>query len=349
MENEKKSGMDIELGDRCSKVAYSWAKKTFTNRKGRAGEPYIGLEGAFSNMISFGKAKIGISSDGIGTKIELAERTGIYHTLGFDLVAMVADDLIAGGFEPSNLSNILDVDFLDYDIVDSLMKGLHDASNQARIAVTGGEIAELGNRINGYGDKMHFNWCSTAIGMLHPSLTVPIDGSGIRDSDKVVSLRSRGFRSNGFSLLRRIMKDSFGEDWHQHNYDKDRSWGEALIIPSLIYSPVICDVLREGYTITGIAHITGGGIKDNFNRVLKSSGLGASLDKLFQPSDIMKKVMELGNINMDDAYTYWNMGNGMLIIVRGEEAEAIIKKIGDMGYETKICGCINDKPGIEIK
>ena len=107
--------------------------------------------------MDFNGVKIGMTSDGIGTKIELAERTGIYNTIGFDLVAMVADDLAANGIETVNLSNILDVDFLDADIVDQLMEGLYKAAKFANITVTGGEIAELGSRIGGYGDRMHFN------------------------------------------------------------------------------------------------------------------------------------------------------------------------------------------------
>jgi phosphoribosylformylglycinamidine cyclo-ligase len=349
MDNDKKSGMDIDLGNKCSKNAYNWAKKTFNNRKDKSGEPFIGLDGAFSNMISFGQTKIGISSDGIGTKIELAERTRIYDTLGYDLMAMVVDDLIAGGFEPTNLSNILDVDILDYNIINNLMKGLHDASNEARVTVTGGEIAELGNRINGYGEGMHFNWCSTAIGILHHKLNTPIDGSTVKEGDRIISLKSRGFRSNGFSLLRRIMKDNFGDKWHDEVYNKDKSWGEALITPSLIYSPLICDILNEGFIINGIAHITGGGIKDNFIRVLKTNNLGATFDNLFEPLDIMKKVIEIGRINRDDAYTYWNMGNGMLIVVDEEQTDSIKSFIAGRKYLARVCGKITNKNEITIK
>ena len=176
-DTQQQSGMDIDLGNECSKNAYHWSKKTFVNREGRAGMPFKGLDGAFSNMLDFKGTKIGIASDGIGTKIELAERTGIYDTLGYDLMAMVADDLTTAGFIPTNLSNIIDVDRLDYATIDELMKGLHDAANFTRVAISGGEIAELGKRIGGYGKGMHFNWCSTAIGILHDSLDKPIDGS----------------------------------------------------------------------------------------------------------------------------------------------------------------------------
>jgi len=174
---QKKSGVNIDLGNKSSKIAYNYAIETFQNRKGKKGAVASKSKGGFSNLLIFGKERIGIGSDGIGTKAEIAERTGIYDTLGYDLVAMVADDLAAMGFEPTNLSNVIDVDYLDPEIIDSLMKGLKDACNFAGITITGGEIAELGNRIGGFGGKMHFNWSSTAIGILPENLPDGIDGS----------------------------------------------------------------------------------------------------------------------------------------------------------------------------
>lgn len=347
--NKTRSGFNIDLGNECSKNAYLWAKNTFKNRAGKTGEPQLDVDGMFSNLLNFKGVKLGITSDGIGTKIEIAERTGIYDTIGYDLIAMVADDLVAGGFEPTNLSNILDVDNLNYDVINSLMRGLHDASNKTGIAITGGEIAELGERIGGYGDDMHFNWCSTAIGMLHEKLDKPIDGKNIKPGDIVLSLKSRGFRSNGFSLIRKIMQENFGDTWHKADYDTGKNWGQALIAPSLIYSPLICDVLDADFRIKGIAHITGGGVKDNFRRILKSSGYGAVLDNLFEPLEIMRRVRDLGCISNEDAYLYWNMGNGMLIVVDKGNWSDISDLVREKGYEVRKAGEITNYEDISIK
>lgn len=346
---KKQSGFDIDLGNQCSKNAFGWAKKTFANRNKKAGEICLDADGAFSHMMDFNGAKIGISSDGIGTKIELAERTGIYNTIGFDLMAMVVDDLIAGGFVPTNISNILDVDLLDYDIVNQLMSGLHDAANMAQVAVTGGEIAELGNRIGGYGDRMHFNWCSTAIGILHPSLQAPISGNEVAAGQTVISLRSRGFRSNGFSAIRKIMRESFGDTWHLAKYDETKNWGEALLTPSLVFSPAIAQVLSDGISIKGIAHITGGGIADNFSRVLKNNQLGADLTSLFEPHEVMNKLYDLGNLPAEKAYLYWNMGNGMLFVVDNDDVDAALASLQTVGYEAQIAGTVTSEPIIRIK
>ncbi len=348
MQNRQHSGLDIDLGDQCSANAYAWSKKTFPNREGKAGMPSMTVDGAFSNLLDFQGAKIGISSDGIGTKIELAERTGIYHTLGYDLMAMVVDDLAAGGFEPTNISNILDVDRLDYAIIDQLMQGLHDAANEAGVAISGGEIAELGDRISGYGDRMHFNWCSTAIGILHPQRNQAIDGSTIQPGDAVVTLRSRGFRSNGFSLLRTIMTGQFGDEWHTAPYDGSTTWGEMLLTPSRIFSPAICHLLNAGFALKGIAHITGGGIAGNLQRVLKVNNLGAELHNLFAPLDVMLNVMELGRVSSEQAYTYWNMGNGMLFVLDSARAEAAVQSLAKIGYPARQAGTIRSEPGIDI-
>jgi phosphoribosylformylglycinamidine cyclo-ligase len=345
---QKKSGVDINLGNRSSEIAYGYAIKTFPNRQGKQGAVGSKTNGGFSNLLLFGNQRIGIGSDGIGTKAELAERTGIYHTLGYDLVAMVADDLIAVGFEPTNLSNVIDVDFLDPEIIEHLMKGLSEACNFSGITITGGEIAELGNRIGGYGEKMHFNWSSTAIGVLPDELTEGIDGSHVKPGQLVFSMKSRGFRSNGFSSVRRIMQENFGDQWHKVSYDNNLTWGEVLLTPSLIYAPFITELIKNKVELTGIAHITGGGVFDNFRRVLKVNNVGANLDHLFEPLAFMKKVQEMGNVSNEDAYLWWNMGNGMLFIADEKYEKSILEKAEQMQYECKVAGSITAENSIQV-
>lgn len=349
MANQKKSGLDIDLGNLCSKDAFGWAKKTFSNREGKVGASALKVDGAFSNMLSFGTERIGIASDGIGTKIELAERTGIYDTMGFDLVAMVADDLATAGFEPTNVSNIIDVDCLDREAINALMKGLSEACDFSGISISGGEIAELGGRIAGYGTGIHFNWCSTAIGVLPEELAEPFDGTAVKAGQVVVSLKARGFRSNGFSLIRRIMQANFGDTWHNEKYDADKTWGEVLLTPSLIYTPLITKMIKTGVNLSGIAHITGGGISDNFQRVLKANGLGAVLDNLFEPLDMMQRLIEIGEVKAEDAYLYWNMGNGMLLIADEKEVDKVLQTAESLGYSAQVAGRIIAEQKITLK
>jgi phosphoribosylformylglycinamidine cyclo-ligase len=336
----KQSGVDINLGNQSSNIAFRYAMDTFPNRNGKKGAVASKTNGGFSNLLIFGNERIGIGSDGTGTKAELAERTGIYDTLGYDLVAMVADDLAAAGFEPTNLSNVIDVDFLDKNIINQMMKGLRDACNFAGITITGGEIAELGNRIGGYGNGMHFNWSATAIGVLPENLQTDIDGSQIRPDDVVISLKSQGFRSNGFSAIRRILQENFGNDWHSKKYDTQQTWGEKMLTPSLVYAPVINELIRKNLIPKGIAHITGGGIFDNLKRVLQMTQTGALLDNLFEPLPEMLQIQKLGKVSNDDAYLWWNMGNGMLLVVNPADAETIVKEIRRHNYICQVAGQI---------
>ncbi|MDN5354777.1 MAG: phosphoribosylformylglycinamidine cyclo-ligase [Candidatus Cloacimonadota bacterium] len=346
---KKDSGLDIDLGNKCSQNAYDWAKRTFINRKDKAGEIQIDVDGTFSNMLKFDNARIGISSDGIGTKIELAERTGIYNTIGFDLMAMVADDLIANGFEPTNISNIIDIDHLDYDVIDQMMEGLFEAAKQANVTISGGEIAELGERMNGFGKGPHFNWCATAIGYLPPILKRPVSGADAKAGDKIISLKSRGFRSNGFSLVRKVMEDNFGENWHQEKYDSTTTWGKKLLTPSLIFCNPVSQLISQGIELHGIAHITGGGLVDNLNRVLKLNKLGAELDDIYAPPAFVKKVQEIGKISEEQAYRLWNMGNGMLLICPEKSADKIVENMAELRYDAKICGQVTAERQICIQ
>jgi phosphoribosylformylglycinamidine cyclo-ligase len=340
------SGLDLDRQDRVSAIAFEWACRTFGNRAGGSGLPVLGTGGFFANLMDFAGTTIAMTSDGIGTKVELAERTGVYHTLGFDLMAMVVDDLAAAGCEPVNVTNVLDVDAVDAAVVNDLMRGLHDAAAVARVAVVGGEIAELGDRIGGWGSGMHFNWCATAIGVLPPGRE-PLDGRRVQPRDAVVALRSDGLRSNGFSLARRVAAAAFGPDWHQAPCT-DGTWGRVLLTPSRIYAPLIIDLLRDGVGLTGAAHVTGGGVPRNLARLLRPTGLSADLDALFPPHPFMRELVRVGAIPAERAYRMWNMGNGMLLTVPPGSVDACLAVAAERGYPARVAGRVTAGPGIRL-
>ena len=341
--SEGPKGVDLGLGDRCSRRAFHWSERSFDARRGKVGYPLFGGAGSFSNWMDFGPLKVAMTCDGIGTKAELAERTGIYRTLGYDLVAMVADDLVANGIEPINLVNVLDVDKPDEEIIDQLMEGLHAAAMECGIAIVGGEIAELGRRTGGWGPRMHFNWCATAIGVPRKGCE-PIDGGQIAVGDVVLALKSAGFRSNGFSLVRSILEHAYGPSWHEVPSVSGRSWGEVALTPSILYTPTILALIDAGLPLRGVAHITGGGIPSKFGRVLKKSGLGARLDRLFAPQDFVKILLELGNVEFETAYRQWNMGNAMLVVVPPGAADSTLSILNARGVAAQIAGEIAAGP-----
>lgn len=343
MTTYKESGVDVELGDRCSKMAYEAAKATFVGRKGMIGDPIV-QEGGFTGMLDMGDFYMIQNDDGVGTKIKVAEKMRKFDTLGYDLVAMVADDGICVGAEIISITNTLDVQKLDEGMVEGLMSGLKKAALEQKIVVPGGELAELGDALNGA------VWNATAVGIVEKDKV--ITGNDITDGDIIIGLKSDGIRSNGLSLARKILKEKFGDDWVNENYDDDRSWGEVILTPCKIYHRAILNLIG-GYKqerkvdIKGIVHNTGGGIRGNLPRLLKDKGFGAELDNLIAPHEFMLKMMEYGGVERDEAYKTWNMGVGMMMVVDSNDVDKVLDGLSDQGVEAQVIGKVTI--GEEVK
>ena len=343
MTTYKDSGVDIELGDHCSKVAYEAAMATFVGRKGMIGEP-VTEEGGFTGMMDMGDFYLIQNDDGVGTKIEVAEKMRKFDTMGYDLIAMVADDGICVGAEIFSVTNTLDCPSLDKEMVEGLMSGLKKAALEQKIVIPGGELAELGDMLNGA------VWNATAVGIVEKDKV--ITGADIQEGDAVLVLKSAGIRSNGLSLARMILKNQFGDDWVHADYSDDKTWGDVILTPSKIYHRAVLSLIG-GYkqerkiNIKGIIHNTGGGIKGNLPRLLKKKGLGADLTDLPEPHEFMKKLQELGSVSDEEAYKTWNMGVGMMMIVDPSDVDLIISSLGDEGVDAILAGKVTS--GTEIK
>jgi phosphoribosylformylglycinamidine cyclo-ligase len=342
MTTYKDSGVDIEMGDECSRIAYEAATATFASRQGMIGQPMKDL-GGFSGALDMGDYYLVQNDDGVGTKIAIAEKINKFDTLGYDLIAMVADDAACMGAETISVTNTLDVNKVDAEKIQQLMTGLKKAASEQKIVVPGGEIAELGDRLNGY------IWNATAVGVLAKDKM--ISGKDIKPGDKIIGLRSAGIRSNGFSLVRHILKSSLGENWYNQPFDDTVSWGEKTLTPSVIYSNTILQLHgRYGEPkqadLKAVVHVTGGGIAGNLNRIIKKTEFGAKLKNLPQPPEVFKKLIELGNVAKDEAYKTWNMGVGMLIV--SNEFDKIAKVCEENGITSEIIGEITEEPGIQM-
>lgn len=338
---------DHDLQDDCSAVAYGWAKRTFDVRDGLPGRPLPAPVAPFASMVDVLGQRIGVTSDGVGTKVEIAERMQRFDTLGHDLVAMVVDDLAANAVEPFALTNTLDVDRLDQTVVDALMRGLHDAARIAKVAVVGGEIAELGSRIGGFGQGMHFNWCATAIGLVRPEHAV-VDGSHVTPGDGVVVVHSEGLRSNGFSLARKILGAKLGDAWHNELFEGTR-WGDWLLTPCRIYAPAVTALQHARINVRGLAHVTGGGFPSKFGRTLKPNGLGANLEALFPAEPFIKTLCQWGEVSMAEAYRQWNMSNGFVVVVPEEEIHETLRSLAAAGHRAQLAGHVTRDPVLRIR
>jgi len=170
----------------------------------------------------------------------------------------------------------------------------------------------------------------------------------MKPGDAVIALRSRGFRSNGFSLVRKVLEAQLGPNWHNEKFEDGRTWGEVALTPSIIYSPLVSHLRDRGFDLHGVSHITGGGVPDKFGRILKVNGLGAFLPNLFDPHPFMKHLQGLGQLPEEQVYRLWNMGNGMLLVVDPGDLAPVLMAIHETGYQAMPAGEITPDPVIRI-
>lgn len=342
MMTSKKAGVDRNLGDVCSEIAYAQAKKTFIGRKGMIGQP-LRMEGGFTGALDMGKFLLVQNEDGVGTKIDVAQRQGHFDTLGYDLVAMVADDAICVGAEVISLTNTIDTSALSKNVIEALMKGLSKACLQQKIVVPGGEIAELKGHVNGY------TWNATAVGIVDKKKF--IDGRNIKSGDEIIGIESPNFRSNGFTLLRAILAKNYGKKWHLKTF-RGKRWGDIALAPSLIYHAAMLSLIgrfgeKPRVRVKGIAHITGGGLPGNAPRMFGKKPFGMRFDKLPRPPTAMLELQKLGNVSDDEAYETWNMGIGMVCIA--EDTKLALQLLKKAGLRASIVGQVTKNPGVIIK
>jgi phosphoribosylformylglycinamidine cyclo-ligase len=348
-----KSGVDINIGDQASEILYKASKKTWKNRKGLCGEVNEEFQGFFSfrgtNFSGLPPGVIGgHNQDGIGTKIEIAERTKIHTTMAFDLLAMVCDDASVRGCEPLLVGSCLSFNKVDIGVVTQLSEGLISAAKEARVAVTNGELAELGNRVGGYG-QTNYNWEGTVFWLGREDRICQY--SKIKKKLSIVAFRENGFRSNGLSLVRRIFQSKYGSEWHNTHF-QGQTLGMEVLTPSKIYSRAITDITggvtkQPACETTCFVHITGGGIPGKLGRALVPTGLGARLENLFPAPPIMLKCKSDGNVSDMEAYGAWNMGNGLLCIT--SEPQTVIAVANSLSIEAQVAGEVTSGPTIELR
>jgi phosphoribosylformylglycinamidine cyclo-ligase len=301
-----------------------------------------------------------IGFDGVGTKIEIAERIQDFSTIAFDLFAMVCDDAAVRGAETIGIGSVLDVRQLEnteemLQAMRQLAKGYVDAAKAANVVVLNGELAELGNRVGGHG-SFNCNWGATALYLVHKSRI--LTGDRIKAGDAIIGLAEFGFRSNGLTDVRKAMLEKYGANWHDvflSDLDEAKRLGELVATPSIIYSPFIT-ALTGGYDInrpplakiSGVAHITGGGQPSKIGRLLQQTdGLGAMINNPIQPPKIMQFVQRLRKFDDHTSYGKWNMGLGM--VVTTSEPDKVLALAKEHGITAQQIGEITDKGTITIR
>lgn len=306
----------------------------------------IGDIGGFGGMFSAAAFKdmeepiLVSGTDGVGTKLLLAQKLGIHDTVGIDLVAMCANDILVTGAEPLFFLDYIAIGKLDSELVEQVVSGIAEGCRQAGCALVGGEMAEHPDVMES-GDYDLSGFC---VGVVDKPKA--IDGSSVKPGDVVLGLASSGVHSNGFSLVRKAVVDVPGADLTTPRVDLGgKSLGEALLAPTRIYVRTVLAGLRDGAPYKALAHITGGGITENLDRCLPKDCDAVVTRGAWPVPRVIELVVDAAALPEDEAYKTFNMGIGMAIIVDPKEAPGIAFKLREAGETVYEIGEIESGEG----
>ena len=296
-----------------------------------------GFGGAFDITQTGRKHPVLVSStDGVGTKAQVAVMAQQYETIGIDLVAMCVDDLVCVGAEPLFFLDYISVGTLIPDQIESIVKGISTGCKEAGCALIGGEMAEH----PGLMESGEFELVGFSAGVVDKEDM--ITGDNVVPGDTIIGLHSPGLRSNGYSLARKVFFDIAKKSPNDPAWDgADETVAQELLRPSVIYTPTILKILEQ-HPIKSIAHITGGGLPGNINRVLPPNADAEILKESWIPPKIFAEIQLLGNIEKDEMYKVFNMGIGMTLIVDQQSAESTQKIIESTGLSSSRIGTIRE-------
>ncbi len=308
------SGVDIERGDRSVQ-----AIKTMVASTKRPGvkSGLGGFSAVFDPKLKPGELLLS-TTDGVATKLMIAQQMGMHDTVGIDLVAMCVNDLTAQNAEPLFFLDYIAGGRLDTTLVAQLIKGMTEGCKQAGCALVGGEMAEM----PGLYSPEHYDLAGFAVGKVHQKELV--DGRRIRPGQVLVGLAASGHHSNGFSLTRAILK-KHRLKLSQHNVDLGCTWGEALLTPTAIYHPA--RAAWQGLGVTGLSHITGGGLPGNLSRILPKGAGIEIFTHTWAPSLIYPLLQKLGNVSQSEMFRTYNMGVGLVAVLPAKHAPTLLNRL----------------------
>jgi len=281
------------------------------------------------------------TTDGVGTKSEIARLAGRYDTIGLDCVAMSVDDLAVCGAEPLFFLDYVSVGRNDPAMIEAIVSGVADGCRQAGCALVGGEISEHA----GVMEPGQFDLVGFAVGVVEADGRLP---KGVRAGDRVVGIASPGLRSNGYTLARKVLVEPGdrpldGPAWP----GADVTLGEELLRPSVIYSPALRRLVGD-VEVHAFAHVTGGGIPGNLSRVLPR-GLGAEVRRGSWPEPgIFGVVAEAGGVADEEMVRVFNLGLGMLAVVPDGEVTGALASLAAAGHAAYEVGRIVDGAGVAV-
>jgi phosphoribosylformylglycinamidine cyclo-ligase len=310
-----KSGVDIDAGNRMVELIKPLVKATA--RTGADAE-IGGFGGLFDlKRAGFSDPVLVAATDGVGTKVKIAVETGLHRTIGIDLVAMSVNDLVVQGAEPLFFLDYFACGKLDPKIGAAVVAGVAEGCRQAGCALIGGETAEMPGLYKA-GD---YDLAGFAVGAAERNAILP--RGDIAAGDVLLGLASSGVHSNGFSLVRKVVKKTRLPWTARAPFDKKRTLGEATLTPTRVYVKSCLEAIRKTKAVKALAHITGGGFPDNIPRVLPK-GLGASIDLARVPvQPVFQWLARSGGIAETEMLRTFNCGVGMIAVVEPRKVDAV--------------------------
>lgn len=325
----KDAGVDVEAGNQFVKKISPLVKATY--------RPEVLKDlGGFGALFSLRKDKYNnpvlvSSTDGVGTKLNIAFLLDKHDTIGIDLVAMVVNDIVVQGAEPLFFLDYLAMGKLDSDQAAEIVAGIVHGCQAAGCSLIGGETAEMPDF---YPDG-EYELAGFGVGIVDKDEVV--DGSSVRVGDRIIGLASSGLHSNGYSLARKVL---LGDQAYRIDSQIDElgcSLGEELLRPTRIYVKPIANLIRD-FTIKGIAHITGGGLRDNIVRVLPNRCQAVIELGAWERPPVFSLISRLGGVSETEMLATFNCGIGMVLIVPADEVEEQMLRLQAMGEVCYLIG-----------
>lgn len=332
----KAAGVDVVAGMKAVELIKERVRSTF--------RPEVLADiGGFAGLFALRKEKYNqpvlvSSTDGVGTKLKIAQMLDKHDTVGIDLVAMCVNDVVVLGAEPLFFLDYLATGVLVPEKVAEIVKGIAEGCQQAGCALLGGETAEM----PGFYREQEYDLAGFAVGIVEKDNI--IDGKKISEGDVVLGLASSGMHSNGFSLVRKVLLEDSGLKLSDTPPRLESTLGEELLVPTSIYARPLLSLFAE-CRVHGLAHITGGGLTYNIARILPEN-LDARLEmNSWKVPVIFSLVQELGNIEEAEMLRTFNMGTGMVIILPPSQAAIAQMALEETGEEVFEIGSIKRGKG----
>jgi len=325
------AGVDVEAGDRAVELMKAAVAATH-------GPQVLGGIGGFaglfdaSELVGMRRPLLASSTDGVGTKVAVAQAMDKHDTIGFDLVGMVVDDIVVSGARPLFMTDYIACGKVVPERIAAIVGGIAAACSQAGCALVGGETAEHPGLIG----EHEYDLAGAAVGVVEADDLLGPDR--VRDGDVVVAMASSGLHSNGYSLVRRVFAAA-GWMFERHVPELGRTLGEELLEPTRVYAADVVDLARSlGRGLHAVSHVTGGGLGANLARVLPL-GLRATLDRsTWTPAPVFGLVAELGRVPRADLERTLNLGVGMVAVVAADQVDAALTRLAGRGVPSWVLG-----------